>query len=240
MIVGLANLESDGVPSQRDIRVDLPPMIAKTLTRLLRIGSESIREAAATILKGGLVVYPTDTVYGLGCHPFDKEAVNKVLDVKRRSKGNFPVLVGSIEKAKELGEVDGNAETLALRFWPGPLTIVVSSSAEFPPPIVGTGRMVGLRIPGRTDTLDLISMCGGSLVGTSANISGAPSITRAEEALKTFDGKVELVLDGGSLSKRPESTVVRVTGKHVDILREGAISRQEIVMALRTKVEHRD
>ena len=216
----------------------MPPMIAKTLTRLLRIGSESIREAAATIFKGGLVVYPTDTVYGLGCHPFDKEAVNKVSDVKRRSKGNFPLLVGSIEKAKELGEVDGNAETLALRFWPGPLTIVVSSRAEFPPAIVGTDRMVGLRIPGRKDTLDLISMCGGSLVGTSANISGAPSTTRAEEALKTFEGKVDLVLDGGSLSKSPESTVVRVAGNHVDILREGAISRQEIVMALKAKVEH--
>ena len=216
----------------------MPSMLASTLTRLLRIRSESIREAAATILKGGLVVYPTDTVYGLGCHPFDKVAVNKVADVKRRSKGNFPVLISSIEKAKELGEVDGDAETLALRFWPGPLTIVVSSRAEFPPLVVGTDRMVGLRVPGRKDTLDLISMCGGSLVGTSANISGAPSTTRAEEALKTFEGKVDLVLDGGSLSKNPESTVLRVTGKHVDILREGAISRQEIVMALKAKVEH--
>jgi len=216
----------------------LPSMLASTLTRLLRIGGESIREAAATILKGGLVVYPTDTVYGLGCHPFDKEAVNKVADVKRRIKGNFPVLVETIEKAKELGAVDGDAETLALRFWPGPLTIVVSSRAEFPPPIVGTDRMVGLRIPGRKDTLDLISMCGGSIVGTSANISGAPSMRRADEALKTFEGKVDLVLDGGSLAKSPESTVVRVTGKHVDILREGAVSRQEIVMALKAKLEH--
>ncbi len=218
----------------------MPSMLATTLTRLLRIGSESIREAATTILKGGLVVYPTDTVYGLGCHPFDKEAVNKVADVKRRSKGNFPVLVGLIEKAKELGEVDGDAETLALRFWPGPLTIVVSSRAEFPTPIVGSDRMVGLRIPGRKDTLDFIAMCGGSLVGTSANISGAPSVRQAEEALRTFDGKVDLVLDGGSLAKSPESTVVRVTGKHVDILREGAVSRQEIVMTLKAKVEHRD
>ena len=218
----------------------MPSMLASTLTRLLRIGSESIREAAATILKGGLVVYPTDTVYGLGCHPFDRGAVNKVADVKRRDRGNLPVLVASIEKAKELGEVDGDAETLALRFWPGPLTIVVSSRAEFPPGVVGTDRMVGLRVPGRKDTLDLISMCGGSLVGTSANISGAPSIRRAEEAMKTFDGKVDLVLDGGSLSKSPESTVVRVTGKHVDILREGTVSRQEIIMALKAKVEHRD
>ena len=216
----------------------MPSMVESTLTRLLRIGNESIREAAATILKGGLVVYPTDTVYGLGCHPFDEEAVNKVADLKRRSKGNFPVLVGSIERAKELGEVDGDAETLALRFWPGPLTIVVSSRAEFPPRIVGSDGMVGLRVPGRKDTLDFIAMCGGSIVGTSANISGAPSMRQAQEAQKTFEGKVDLVLDGGSLSKRPESTVVRVTGKHVDILREGAISRQEIVMALKAKVEH--
>ncbi len=210
------------------------------MTRLLRIDKESIREAAATILKGGLVVYPTDTVYGLGCKPFDKEAVNKVADVKRRIKGNFPVLVETIEKAKELGEVDGDAETLALRFWPGPLTIVVSSRAELPSSIVGTDRMVGLRVPGRKDTLDFISMCGGSLVGTSANISGAPSMRRADEALKTFEGKVDLVLDGGSLAKSPESTVVRATSKRVDILREGAVSRQEIVMALKAKVGHRD
>lgn len=210
------------------------------MTRLLRIDKESIREAAATILKGGLVVYPTDTVYGLGCNPFDKEAVNKVADVKRRIKGNFPVLVETIEKAKELGEVDGDAETLALRFWPGPLTIVVSSRAELPSSIVGTDRMVGLRVPGRKDTLDFISMCGGSLVGTSANISGAPSMRRADEALKTFEGKVDLVLDGGSLAKSPESTVVRATSKRVDILREGAVSRQEIVMALKAKVGHRD
>jgi L-threonylcarbamoyladenylate synthase len=215
-------------------------MLASTLTRFLRIGRESIREAAATILKGGLVVYPTDTVYGLGCDPFDREAVNKVADVKRRSKGNFPVLVGSIEKAKELGEVDGDTETLALRFWPGRLTIVVSSRAEFPVPIFGTDRMVGLRVPGRRDTLELISMCGGSLVGTSANISGAPSVIQAEDAVKTFEGKVDLVLDGGRLAKSPESTVVRVTGKRVDILREGAVSRQEIVMALKAKIEHRD
>jgi L-threonylcarbamoyladenylate synthase len=218
----------------------LTSMLASTLTRFLRIGRESIREAAATILKGGLVVYPTDTVYGLGCDPFDREAVNKVADVKRRSKGNFPVLVGSIEKAKELGEVDGDTETLALRFWPGRLTIVVSSRAEFPVPIFGTDRMVGLRVPGRRDTLDLISMCGGSLVGTSANISGAPSVIQAEDAVKTFEGKVDLVLDGGRLAKSPESTVVRVTGKRVDILREGAVSRQEIVMALKAKIEHRD
>ena len=210
------------------------------MTRLLRIDKESIREAAATILKGGLVVYATDTVYGLGCDPFDKEAVNKVADVKRRIKGNFPVLVETIEKAKELGEVDGDAETLALRFWPGPLTIVVSSRAELPSSIVGTDRMVGLRVPGRKDTLDFISMCGGSLVGTSANISGAPSMRRADEALKTFEGKVDLVLDGGSLAKSPESTVVRATSKRVDILREGAVSRQEIVMALKAKVGHRD
>ena len=210
------------------------------LTRLLRIGSESIREAAATILKGGLVVYPTDTVYGLGCDPFDEEAVKKVADLKRRSKGNFPVLVDSIEKAKKLGLVDGDAETLALRFWPGPLTIIVSSRVDFPAPIAGSDRTVGLRVPRRKDTLDFIEMCGGSLVGTSANISGSPSMRQAEEALKTFDGKVDLVLDGGSLSKNLESTVVRATSKRIDILRKGAVGRQEIAMALKARIEHRD
>src|SRR5467141_1821125 len=97
------------------------------LTQFLNINDESIAKAAAAIQGGGLVVYPTDTVYGLGCDPFDEISVNRLTTVKGRSKGNLPVLVGTLGKAKELGDINGYVETLALRYWPGPLTIVVPS-----------------------------------------------------------------------------------------------------------------
>jgi len=102
------------------------------LTQFLEISHESIQMAARTIRNGGLVIYPTDTVYGLGCDPLNEEAVNKLAKVKQRSKGNLPVLVSTLQKARELGEIGGDSETLALRFWPGPLTIVVSAIADFP------------------------------------------------------------------------------------------------------------
>ncbi len=207
------------------------------LTQFLKISGESIQKAATTIQKGGLVVYPTDTVYGVGCDPFDEKAVNNLANVKRRSKGNFPVLVGTLEKARELGAINGDTETLALRFWPGPLTIVVPSKVKFPLQVTGTDKMVGLRIPGRADTLALISKAGGSLLGTSANVSGTPSLRRAEDALKEFEGKVDIVLDGGSLSSGVESTVVRQTKAGIRILREGAISRGEIRTALGSDIE---
>src|SRR5436305_14382242 len=97
------------------------------LTQFLNISGESIRKAAAAIQSGGLVVYPTDTVYGLGCNPFDEKAVNRVSTVKGRSKGNYPVLVDTLGRASELATIGGDIETLARLYLPGPLTIVVPS-----------------------------------------------------------------------------------------------------------------
>jgi L-threonylcarbamoyladenylate synthase len=202
------------------------------LTQFLRISGESIQKAAGVIQEGGLVVYPTDTVYGLGCNPFDEKAVNTLAMVKRRNKGSFPVLVATLRKARELGDISGDAEALAMKFWPGPLTIVVSSYAALPTQVSGPEKMIGLRIPRRQDTLDLISRAGGSLLGTSANISGSSSLSKAEDALKVFEGKVDIVLDGGLTSTGVESTVVRKTKSSIQVLREGAISRRELRTAL--------
>ena len=207
------------------------------LTQFLNITSDSIQKAATAIQSGGLVVYPTDTVYGLGCNPFDEKAVNTVATVKGRSKGNFPVLVDTLGRARELGDIGGDVETLALRYWPGPLTIVVPSQAKLPFQVTGLEKMVGLRIPGRGDTLDLISKAGGSLLGTSANISGNLSLRTAEDAFKVFEGKVDIVLNGGITSTRPESTVVKQTRSGVQVLREGAIRSKDLRKALPSNVE---
>jgi len=207
------------------------------LTQFLNITSDSIQKAATAIQSGGLVVYPTDTVYGLGCNPFDEKAVNTVATVKGRSKGNFPVLVDTLGRARELGDIGGDVETLALRYWPGPLTIVVPSQAKLPFQVTGLEKMVGLRIPGRGDTLDLISKAGGSLLGTSANISGNPPLRKAEDAFKVFDGKVDIVLNGGITSTGLESTVVKQTKSGIQILREGAIGSKDIRKVLPSNVE---
>jgi L-threonylcarbamoyladenylate synthase len=160
-----------------------------------------------------------------------------VAAAKGRNKGNFPVLVNTLSKARELGDINGDVEALALRFWPGPLTIVVPSHATLPFQVIGPEKVIGLRVPGRQDTLDLISKSGGSVLGTSANISGKLSLSKAEDALKVFEGKVDIVLDGGSMSKGLESTVVREAKSGIQVLREGAISRRELRTVLPSNVE---
>ena len=205
------------------------------MTELLKVSTESIQRAATTVRDGGLVIYPTDTVYGLGCDPFNELSVNHLAGVKQRTKENLPVLVSSLEKARLLGVFTEELEVPIRRFWPGPLTIVVPCKLSLPIQVVGQDRMIGLRLPGREDTLDLISRSGGYLVGTSANISGMPALLDAEDALGVFNGKVDLILDGGVVSTRVESTVVKQTDYGIKLLREGAIKFAEFEAALPSK-----
>ena len=197
------------------------------MTQLLKTSTDSIQRAANIVREGGLVIYPTDTVYGLGCDPFNEKVVARLASVKQRTKENLPVLVSNLEKARLLGNFNEGIERLLKRFWPGPLTVVVPCKVSLPFQVIGHDRMIGLRIPGRVDTLDLISKSGGFLVGTSANISGMPSLRDAEDALTAFDGKVDAILDGGSVSTLIESTVVRQADQGIQLLREGAVKYDE-------------
>lgn len=205
------------------------------MTQLLKTSTDSIERAASIVREGGLVIYPTDTVYGLGCDPFNEDAVTRLASVKQRTKENLPVLVSSLEKARLLGNFSESLDPPIRRFWPGPLTIVVPCKVSLPYQVIGHDRMIGLRIPGRKETLDLVSKSGGFLVGTSANISGTPSLRNAEDALTVFDGKVDVILDGGSVATRIESTVVRQTDHGTQLLREGAIKYGEFEAALPSK-----
>ena len=205
------------------------------MTQLLKTNTDSIQRAANIIRDGGLVIYPTDTVYGLGCDPFNENAVARLTSVKQRTRENLPVLVSNLEKAKLLGRFKESLEVPLKRFWPGPLTIVVPCKVSLPRQVIGHDRMIGLRIPGREETLDLVSKSGGFLIGTSANISGKPSLTNAKDAFTMFDGKVDVILDGGSVAARIESTVVRQTDSGIQLLREGAIKYDEFEAALPSK-----
>jgi L-threonylcarbamoyladenylate synthase len=194
---------------------------------LLKIGEESIRQAAEVVSNGGLVAYPTDTVYGLGCDPFNPTAVGKLVKAKRRVKSGLPVLVDGPETAKRLGQFGPVAIQLANDFWPGGLTLVVPEALEFPPDL-SSGGFVGLRVPDRADTLGLIRACGSSLVGTSANISGMPSAITADEVLASLGAEIDVMLDGGPCKSGKESTVVRVTSDGYIVLRKGVITAESI------------
>jgi len=202
------------------------------MTRIVGTSIDGIKEAAKLVLEGGLIGYPTDTVYGLGCNPFDADAVDRLVKAKDRSKGSLPILVSSLKDAKRLGEISGLGSTLADIFWPGPLTLVVRPRSNFPARITGDSLLVGLRIPNHERARRLIEECGGALIGTSANISGHPSLRTADEVLKELEGRVDLVVDGGPVPLGRESTVVRVLGDETTVLRVGALSLNDILKAL--------
>ena len=202
------------------------------MTRLIGTSLVDIGEAARLVHEGGLIAYPTDTVYGLGCNPFDADAVDRLVKAKERVKGSLPVLVSSLAEAERIGEINEVAAALASKFWPGPLTLVVRMRSNLPATVTGGSQLVGLRIPNHETARTLIQESGGAIVGTSANISGRQSLTTAWDVLRELEGRIDLVLDGGPTPLARESTVLRVLGGELTVLREVAISRDDILKAL--------
>jgi L-threonylcarbamoyladenylate synthase len=198
-----------------------PPVVAND--------SASVARAASIVMAGGLVVFPTDTVYGLGCDPFNELSVTKLFDAKGRDAKPIPVLCASLEEANAVVNLGPKALQLSGLFWPGPLTIVAPLRVRVPNLLhQGTGSL-GVRVPASTTTLELIRSCGGYLTGTSANQSGRPSCRTAQEALEQLGDSVQLILDGGTL-KGLESTVVKVVGDDLSILRQGPVGVPDTMM----------
>jgi L-threonylcarbamoyladenylate synthase len=189
---------------------------------IIAIGPGSIATAASLVRKGGLIVYPTDTVYGLGCDPFNEAAVTRLFEAKGRESKAVSVLCSSLAKAAELAELSPKALELARAHWPGALTMVCPAKMDLPRRLTQGSLKVGVRVPARQDCIELLDACGGWLTGTSANLSGKPSARDAMDAMKQMGESVDLILDGGHLAG-PESTVVRVSGNEVAFLRTGPI-----------------
>jgi L-threonylcarbamoyladenylate synthase len=189
---------------------------------IVRFDSESVFRAKSVVLHGGLIVYPTDTVYGLGCDPTNEDAVRRLLEAKRRDKRPIPILCSSIGAAMKLVEMNQRALELAGRFWPGALTIVAPLKLTLPFLLhQGTGTL-GVRVPAMPLCVTLIEACGDWLTGTSANLSGSPSARTAEEASSQLGDQVDLILDGGRLEGF-ESTVVQAVGEGIQVLRVGPV-----------------
>ena len=199
---------------------------------VLKATKTNIRAAAQIARRGGLVVYPTETVYGLGCDPLNVQAVKRILDVKGDRKKPLPVLAASIVDADKVAFVSPNGKKLAAKFWPGPLTIIFPKKPALPDIVTFGWDSVGLRIPDNDVALQLISLSGGLLIGSSANRTGEEPARRVQEISGELKEMVDVVLDGGPAVQGRPSTVVDLTSEKPRILREGPISLKAILYAL--------
>ncbi len=191
----------------------------------------AMREAAECIKRGGLVAFPTETVYGLGADSFNEDAVKKIYIAKGRPSDN-PLIshIASVDEAERLAaEVTEDAKKLMDAFWGGPLTIILKRK-EGVPGIISAGLdTVSIRMPSHSVANMLISMAGTPIAAPSANLSGSPSPTTFEHCKKDLDGRVDMIIDGGRCDIGVESTVVDMTGDVPVILRPGAVTLEDIV-----------
>ncbi|MFP4373944.1 MAG: L-threonylcarbamoyladenylate synthase [Spirochaetaceae bacterium] len=189
-----------------------------------------IGEAAGVIRRGGLLVFPTETVYGLGASAWDAEACRAIFTAKGRPADN-PLIV-HIATTAMLGEVAGAVPQAARRlfeaFSPGPLTVILPRSPRIPDVVTAGLDTVGVRCPSHPVAQALLKAAGVPVAAPSANRSGRPSPTDLPAAVSQMDGRVDAILDGGACEHGLESTIVRVDGREVTVLREGAITREMI------------
>ncbi|MCS7145242.1 MAG: L-threonylcarbamoyladenylate synthase [Nitrososphaerota archaeon] len=204
-------------------------------TKILQVDRVSpdpsaIGEAARVIRTGGLVAFPTETVYGLGADAMKPQAVSRIFAVKGRPPDNPLIIhISRLEELYRIGEsLDWRAEELARRFWPGPLTLVVKRSPILPDVTVAGLDTAAVRMPRHEVALRLIEAAGTPIAAPSANKSGRPSPTSAEHVLADLGGEIELILDAGPTDIGVESTVLDISSERAVILRPGGVSREEI------------
>ncbi|HLV25447.1 MAG TPA: L-threonylcarbamoyladenylate synthase [Gemmatimonadales bacterium] len=213
------------------------------MTVILRVNSlapepEALRTAADILRAGGLVAFPTETVYGLGAHALDHEAVARIFAAKGRPATNpLIVHVPNADAAQALtSRWPARAERLASRFWPGPLTLVLPKSPRVPDSVTASLPSVALRIPSHPIALALLNEAGIPVAAPSANRFTQLSPTTAAHVETSLGSAVDLILDGGPTNVGIESTVVDLTGEHPLLLRPGAVTREELATALGTAV----
>ena len=208
---------------------------------VLKISSEAperhVVDYAATFIKRGRVVsVPTDTFYGLSADPYNLAAVERVFQVKGRAETKaLPILINSVEQAVSLvREVPDVFLTLANKFWPGALTLVVEATHRLPLKVTGNTGRVALRWADSRVVTALIEAVGGPVTGTSANLSGFPSCTNADQIVQQLGDRLPLILDSGDTGGTIASTIVRIDGDEWSVVREGALPEANIHQAFKS------
>jgi L-threonylcarbamoyladenylate synthase len=195
---------------------------------------EALRRAAEAIKRGEVVAIPSDTLYVLVADPFSLKAVMSVFQAKGREPHRaLPVFVTGIEMAEDYtANLSSNFYLLARRFWPGPLTMIVPSSAKMPLKVTGNTGRLALRQPNAAFPTALLNAVGSPLIATSANVSGSPTCTSGFEVLGTMDGRVDLIVEGGTISG-VGSTTIDITDPEWRVIRAGAVSDSDLADCLR-------
>jgi tRNA threonylcarbamoyl adenosine modification protein (Sua5/YciO/YrdC/YwlC family) len=205
-----------------------------SMAEILKLENSSLEYvleyAVRLVLRGKVLAFPTDTFYGLGADPFNLAAVSEIFRIKRRTSDRpLPLLVDSIDQAGDLAHNPPKLfYTLAQRFWPGPLTLVVPASRQVPLKVTANTGKVGLRWPLAPFVVALIAAAGRPLTGTSANLSDGESCSTADEVDCQLGDVLPLILDGGLTRGGLASTVVEITGETGRIVRPGGVPESEL------------
>lgn len=195
-------------------------------------------EKIGTELKNGkLIIYPTDTVYGVGGVITNEETIKNIYKAKDRSFSSpLIALVSSADKIEDIAFINEKnrkkIEILIKEFWPGGLTIILESKSIVPPIMISNGKTVGVRMPDHEIALKIIESAGGILPTTSANISGEKTPRSFEELDEEFKNRIDIIVDGGVCPIGTASTIIDMSSENIKILREGAISQKQIEMAI--------
>lgn len=198
---------------------------------LTKITTEEIQEVAEAIRNGKVVVFKTDTVYGVGANAYDEEACRRIYEIKRRSlQKPLSILITDEEMLEKIVETISPVERRLMEgFWPGALTILFKKKQGILPEIVALNTdYIGVRLLGEGVARELVAVAGVPVVAPSANLSGSPTGTKIAEIMEELGGKVDYVLDEGDVADETTSTIVQVAGEKVTILREGKIKQEEI------------
>jgi len=191
---------------------------------------DAVCTVAHEIIHGRVIIYPTDTIYGIGADACNPDAVERVFRTKKRDVGKpILVLVNSVQMALRLVEdVPDTAKVLIDKLWPGPLTLVFRASPSLPQKLTGTTGTIGIRFPQHPFCLQVLKMCNRPITSTSANISAEDQSASIKTIAETFESVVDLIVDAGDLQSAVPSTIVDVTGPRPKIIRAGALSQAKL------------
>ena len=179
---------------------------------------------------GRIIAFPTDTVYGLGCNPLNKDSISRIYDIKRRSgKKRFPILGFSKKDLEKIVEFNSKAEKISEKFWPGQVTLLLPIRKEITEKIENDGKLA-VRVPNNECVLSILKQCK-LIIGTSANISGEESILDPNECKMRLP-EIDILVDGGEIKSYGESTIIDFVDDEIKIIRKGSISKDEIEGAL--------
>ena len=197
---------------------------------IISCDDKGIKEIVKVYEKGGIIVYPTDTVYGIGCNPFNKNSVSRIYDMKKRSgEKKFPILGFSNRELKKIVKFNSNAEKISEKFWPGQITMLLPIRKEITNQIENNGKLA-VRVPNNECVLSILKQCK-LIIGTSANISGEESILDSNDCKQKLP-EIDVLVDAGKITSLGESTIIEFVDDELKIIREGSISKNEIERAL--------